>query len=262
MGGRHYEVLWPRLHQADVVVKRDKALRQFLEQAEDKLAAGGAESRLWDTMEAMADALLRDFAALQEQPISDILRAEQRPYEDLYRRAQELAGILANDVKRDEGEFREKARYYAEQLGKDWNRVSLVFQEGQPEFPEARAERAEPDGVLMTGDVPKPILTKLVKGGFGTPRLRESYAVIKAPHHGTSSHFCAILPRSRYFCISNGEGNKNYHKITEQYEHVYGCLGKKADIRCTNPRCEFLDWNGYCPYFDKEPKKDWYQITW
>ena len=258
MGGRRYEVLWPRLDRETVVGKRNKALAAFLERLEGKLAAGGAESRLWDTLEAMANALLRDFALVLEGEISTVIRAERRTYEDLYEKARRLSEILAENLRWDEGEFRRKVQYYAERLAKDWNQVSLVFQERI----EARGEACENIGVLMTGDITKSILTKLANGKLGAPRLRESYAVIKAPHHGTEAHFCAILPRCRYVCISNGEGNHRYKKITEQYEHVYGCLGKKTDIRCTNPRCEFLETKGHCPYFHTRPIEDFYDICW
>ena len=256
MGGRCYEVLWPRFDKETVVGKRNKALAAFLERLEGKLAADGAENRLWDTLEAMANALLRDFAILLEQQLSPIIQAEQRTYEDLYDQAQKLSEILAEDLQWDEGEFRGKVQYYAERLNKDWNRVSVVFQD------RIEGEECENIGVLMTGDITKSILTKLENGKLGTPKFHESYAVIKAPHHGTESHFCAILPSCRYFCISNGEGNRGYNKITEQYEHVYGGLGKKTDIRCTNPRCAFLETKKYCPYFDTRPIEDFYDICW
>lgn len=209
-------------------------------------------------MEAIANALLRDFAILLGHELSPIIRAEQRAYEDLYDQAQRLSEILIEDLRWDQGEFRRKVQYYAERLSKDWNGVSLVFQERTEE----QGKDCENNGVLMTGDVTKPILTKLANGKLGTPKLHESYAVIKAPHHGTESHFCAILPRCRYFCISNGDGNRRYKKITEQYEHVYGCLGKKTEIRCTNPRCEFLETKQCCPYFDTRPIEAFYDVIW
>lgn len=258
VGGNTYEVLWPRLTREDVVVKRDGPLRDFLNRVDAKLIAAGSTVRLSETMEAMADVLLRDFASLVEHPYATVIHTEQRTYEELYRQAQRLSEILEKDLQWDDGEFRGKVRHYAKQLGGDWNRVSLVFQEKAPN----RMEKVNHDGVLMTGDIPKSILTKLSKGSFGAPSLQESYAVIKVPHHGTKSHFSAILPYSRYFCISNGDGNCGYKKITEQYEYVYGYFGKKADIRCTNPRCDFLDWKGFCPYFDKNAQGRSYIISW
>lgn len=253
VGGQDYEVLWPRLETEDVVGARNKRLLEFIERVEAKLAAAGAEDRLWDTMEAMANVLLRDFAASLDQRISPVVGAEQRLYEDVYDRAQRLAEALMTDVQQDEGAFRDQVRYYAEQLSRDWNRVSLVFQE--------RCE-ADGGGILMTGDAPRTVMKRLASGTLGTPGLLEQYAVIKAPHHGTGSHFCAVLPNCRYLCISSGTGNRGYRKITEEYEYVYGSLGKKAEICCTNPWCEFRDRRRPCPCFDAGPPRSFYDVCW
>lgn len=229
--------------------KRNKPLRDFLERIENKLSADGAEYRLWDTLDMMATVLLREFAISQDIQYEKAMLDDQRSYEDMYMRAQKLVEILVNALKYDNGDFAEKFRYYAETLGKDWNRVSLVFHE------------LDNQSLLMTGDVLQSTLKRLSNGDIGTPKLKEKYAVIKAPHHGTDSHFCAILPTSHFFCISNGDGNKGYQRISEQYEHVYGCRGKKSDIRCTNPRCDFSRRHG-CPYFSTHPVQNFYDISW
>jgi len=254
MGGLRCEVLWPRLERDDVVMKRSQDLRQFLDRLEAKLSAAQAEHGLWDTIDALANVLLRDFARTLEDEAINMVWNDDRSYEDLYEQAQALTDILRADLKWEDGEFRSKVRYYAEELGKDWNRVSLVFQTQSP-------ERDGDAGALMTGDVPGSILTKLIHGDFPGPSVRESYAVIKAPHHGTRSHFCTILPYSQYICISNGEGNKKYQQITEQYEHVYGELGKKSVIRCTTPRCEYCK-NRLCPYFSRFSRGPFYDVEW
>lgn len=258
MGGRRCEVLWPRLNQADAVGTRTRGLLSFLERTEAKLRTAEAGGGLRDTMEAMANILLRDFAASIDRPVSTAIRAEQRSYEEVYARAQRMAETLAADVARDEGEFRDKVRHYAEQLSRDWNRVSLVFQELEAENDTGSTD----GGVLMTGDAPKAVMRRLADGTYGAPGLRERYAVIKAPHHGTRSHFCAVLPHCRYFCVSSGTGNRGYQKITEEYEYVYGCRGKGSEMCCTNPRCEFLDRKRFCPQFDIQPVRDFYDVCW
>lgn len=253
-GGRSYEVLWPRLEEADVAPKRNKALLELIERLEAKLSADGAKSRLWDTLEGMANALLAEFAELTDSSFSKTIRIELRSYEEMQARADQLAGILTNDLKRNDKEFRQRVSRHVERLKRDWNRVSLVFQE--------RGEKEGPNGVLMTGDVPVNILEKLINGGFGAPHVYKSYGVIKAPHHGTKTHFCNILPRSQYLCVSNGEGSARYGEIAQAYEHVYGCLGKKITLRCTNPRCEFYALTKDCPYFGVYPVEDYYDIIW
>lgn len=251
MGGRQYEVLWPRLERGDVLGRRSVPLEEFLKRTEAKLEADGAEGRLEETLERMADILLRDFAASLEEQVER--EPVQGSYEDVYARAQRMAELLAGDVERDIGEYRDKVRRYAQQLSRDWNRVSLVFQE---------RDGADSGGVLMTGDVPGAVLRRLARGGYGAPGLLGEYGVIKAPHHGTSTHFCAILPPCRCLCISNGAGNAGYRKIAEDYEYVYGCRGKGAEMCCTNPRCRFLEATRYCPQFHGYAPADCYDVSW
>ncbi len=257
-GGRRYETLWPQLDGIPLPERQSAAFRRFMERVEAKLSPGGGEPLLWTALERAANVLLRDFAhSLEGEDVyfPGFLRAEEGSYEEVSLRVWELAQALAEDVRRDEGEFRRKVRYYAEQLAQDWNRVSLVFQE--------RLEEDCPGGgVLMTGDADKPALNRLAGGSLGAPRLHKYYDVIKAPHHGTQRHFCAKLPPSRYFCISNGDGNSGYKRISEHYEYVYGRLLTPSEFRCTNPRCEFCRSLSDCPYFSTRPVQDFYDVSW
>lgn len=247
-----YEVLWPRTDSNIIVPKRNKSLREFLERAENKLLLSGSENGLLNSLEILANSLLTDFARfLDNNSVRNMTWYEERPYEQIYEQVQMLERLLMEELHSDDGEFRNKVQYYADSLKHDWNRISLVFHVRKNE------------GVLMTGDIPKSMLNDIVHGKYGAPELQESYTVIKAPHHGTSSHFCAILPQCQYLCISNGMGNAHYQSISEQYEYVYGSLGKKASIRCTNAaRCEFIAHMGHCPYFCCHPKADFYDIIW
>lgn len=260
MGGRSYEVLWPRLLLKDAVGKQSRALIRFLEQTEAKLTADRSEARLLDTMEALANVLLRDFANSLDYPrdsLPPVIRAEERTYEELYRQAQRMSELLSRELQINQKEYLDKVRRYAEQLSRDWNRVSLVFQEQS-----GAEERLKNDGILMTSDVPGPTLKQLANGVFGKPYLQDGYAVIKAPHHGTDTHFCAILPRSQHLCISNGTGNRKFHRIADEYEHVYGLLGKGAEIHCTNRRCNFWERKRKCPFFSKYPAAASYDVCW
>lgn len=267
MGGRNYEVLWPRLNREDVVMKRKRPLLDVLNRLDVKTQANGREVGLLDTLEAIASVLLRDFGRGVDYPVLDIVPDYDRTYGSLYNQAQELLEAITFEVRRDEGELRNKIRHYAKQLGNSWNQISLVFhdlaeEDDVWEYPDLPAESLGRDGVLMTGDAPSPILDKLRNGTFAGPRLRESYAVIKAPHHGTKSYFCAILPHCRYLCVSNGEGNKNYQKISEYYEYEYRFLSGKTEIFCTNPRCDFIKKRRLCPYFSTRPVSQFYDVSW
>lgn len=252
MGRRDYEVLWPYMGGGSMAPRRSKALQTFLEQIESKLGIVGEEGGLLDTLGTMADSLLEEFRNYLARGDSERGQANQFSYENLHSRIERFAESLARELERDTGDLRDKMRYYADQLGQDWNRVSLVFQE--------ITEENYNNGVLMTGDAPKNILKKLEHGNFWGPRLQTSFAVIKAPHHGTKTYFCTILPNCRYICISNGGGHDAYHKISEQYEYVYGSLGKKVEICCTNMRCEYWERKHECPYFHDE--EAFYDIIW
>lgn len=254
MGGQSYEVLWPHLDEKSVVPRRNRQFQIFLERIESKLAIGEGEVGLLATLEAIADMLLKEFRDYLDHDNLERRLTEPNSYENLYFQIGKLAESLSEELKRDIGELREKTRYYAGQLSQDWNRISLVFQE--------RTEEMNYDGVLMTGDAPISVLKKLEHGDFSGPKLQTHFAVIKAPHHGTKTHFCDILPNCRYICISNGSGNHGYEKISEQYEYVYGCLGKKVDIYCTNTRCEFLERKKFCPFPQTSIKGISYDIFW
>lgn len=248
VGGKNYEVLWPDLSGGVVPAKRTKHLREFLERIESKLAADGAEVRLQDTIDQLANTLLTEFGHNVND--ADIfVWPEQRSYQELYEQIENLRQLLTMEIERDEDKLRQQVRHYAAQLKKDWNKVSIVFHE------------CGDNGVLMTGDIPKSILKRLINGKLGAPRVQNQYGVIKAPHHGTSSHFCPTLPQCCYLCISNGEGNPRYQEIGEEYERDYA-MRRGVELRCTQNRCEYYDQFHYCPYFSAYPVALFYDVAW
>lgn len=247
-GGTEYEVLWPRLRPQDVMVG-SKKLIDVLERLEAKLP-GGRDGGVWETLDRIATVLIQDFATFT-QYVNSFTWREPVSYDALFARAQELVEQLAEELRREE-DFRQTLRGYADRLSHDWNRISLVFHEKGN------------GGPLMTGDVPGKTLKSLVDRKFGAPKLRGYYDVIKAPHHGTESHFCPVLPDCRCLAVSNGSGHKQYGEISEYYEYVYGCRGKGVEICCTNPRCEFLKHvgsyiGGGCSC---TPAKDFLDVRW
>ena len=248
VGGKNYEVLWPDLSGSVVPAKKTERLREFLERIESKLAADGAEARLQDTIDQLANILLEEFDRSMND-MTHFVWPEQRSYQELYEQIENLRQLLTMEIERDEGELRQKVKYYAEQLKKDWNQVSIVFHE------------CGDNGVLMTGDIPKNILKQLINGKLGAPQAKNQYAVIKAPHHGTSSHFCPTLPQCCYLCISNGEGNPRYQKIGEEYERDYA-MRQGVKLRCTQNRCEYFDQLHSCPCFSTYLAKLFYDVTW
>lgn len=234
--GVTYQVLWPRLEVKDITRRRRAAFRRFLERLERGVNASEGES-IWRTVNDLADVLLRDFAEQMDLPRQMDLLPRQLPgYEALSASAARLAQRLRLLYMTGGQTFQAQMRYYAKALQEDWNKVSLVFQGGPPG-----------GGVLMTGDVPGNVLERQAKGVYGHPYFLDGYQIIKAPHHGTDTHFCASLPPCDFLCISNGAGNQRYQKISRNYEGTYGVLGRRTALRCTNDRCEFSARGGHCP---------------
>ncbi len=98
----------------------------------------------------------------------------------------------------------------------------------------------------MTGDCKTADINKLIDNriaSFPGYRISHQYEVIKAPHHGTKSHFCNRFPQNALFMISNGEPssrNRKWGKISDQYGLEYHYKGK-CKISCTNQRCELAE---------------------
>ncbi len=108
---------------------------------------------------------------------------------------------------------------YAETL----NDLSLVFHNVRVRGP-GNAD------VLMTGDVSDAVLTRL------SPKLYDGYYAVKAPHHGTESHYASVLGdlAIAHLLISNGD----YHaggEISARYADME-CIK-----HCTN--------SGACAWF-------------
>ena len=107
---------------------------------------------------------------------------------------------------------------YTEEL----NAASVVFHN-------RRTQEASTDDILMTGDASPETLDALAE------LLYENYYIIKAPHHGTASHWSHLLSEisSSHILVSNGDYQKA-GKIAPAY------LELPAVKHCTN--CSACDW--------------------
>ncbi len=120
------------------------------------------------------------------------------------------------------------------------NRLSIVFQD------KAR------DGVsrlLMTGDATASDLRRIINGNvqnFKEFYFSQSYIAIKAPHHGTDTHFLPDLPPCRTILISNGKPDPRHFRWGK-ISYLYGGFShshRGCKIRCTSPRCQLIDMEG------------------
>lgn len=96
-------------------------------------------------------------------------------------------------------------------------------------FHNRRTSEASLDDILMTGDATPESLDAVAD------RLYSDYYIIKAPHHGTASHWSHLLSElsSSHILISNGEYQKG-GKIAEEY------IDLPAIKHCTN--CTACGW--------------------
>lgn len=95
--------------------------------------------------------------------------------------------------------------------------------------------------MLMTGDVVRSDFDKVIGNTLQPPiDLHEKYSYIKAPHHGTPTHYLSNMPNCSHILISNGEGNKQRGKISHCYGGFYSS-NRKCRMLCTNPRCELIE---------------------
>ena len=96
---------------------------------------------------------------------------------------------------------------------------------------------------LFTGDINASILNDLLDKT--NPNMIKHYYAVKAPHHGTKSHYCPNLfnntnVRIKKVFISNGDGNKRYGKISKEYTN------KSFDVICTNSSIDRCEKQGKC----------------
>lgn len=120
------------------------------------------------------------------------------------------------------------------QIQRTWKACTSYFNQCSIVFHSTSSDSGTlPDsGILMTGDVTKRPLKNLIKYS-----MHPYYKMIKAPHHGTFSHYVNNLPACTHILISNGEGQSRYQKIHDGYGSLYGRTRKHTTIHCTNHRC-------------------------
>ena len=109
------------------------------------------------------------------------------------------------------------------------NHMSIVCQSTHEEKP-----------ILLTGDIDANTMKEIAENN-PTPNvpLSRSFYAIKAPHHGTHTHYFnfGAIVNFQYLLISNGETRKNRGQISAQYNLIY----RNYEICCTNTeakRCE------------------------
>ncbi len=239
-GHTQYQVLWPCFDTLHIDPRVEKSVIKILEEL-DLISYQGGESFFPDdrnfrinlgTIDSFIDELLNAYRmALNkdyspDQQIKQVQEALEKVKAQVNQKTQVLSdGLIA------------KIKCEIKSMHSQGNRISIVFQD--------KAVQCK-SRVLMTGDCKTADINKLIDNriaSFHSYRISHQYEVIKAPHHGTKSHFCSRLPTNALIMISNGEPssrNRIWGKISDQYGLVYHHK-RKCKISCTNQRCELAE---------------------
>lgn len=110
-------------------------------------------------------------------------------------------------------------RYYPLMFFRNMNECSVVFHDKK---------------LLMTGDITKHVFEKYLYN-----RLNEMYSIIKAPHHGTNTHYSNKLPISCNLLISTAKF-RNYGSISKEY-YYHPCAKGFRFCSSGKTNCDILN---------------------
>lgn len=103
---------------------------------------------------------------------------------------------------------------------------------------------------LFTGDVPASILKKIITNAYHDGIVvHDRFFAIKAPHHGTTKHYCKklfddnLIIRKELVFISCGNGGKGSYKISSSY------FSNNHRLVCTNDTYTKCD-SRICPHIN------------
>lgn len=103
---------------------------------------------------------------------------------------------------------------------------------------------------LFTGDVPASILKKIITNAYHDGIVvHDRFFAIKAPHHGTTKHYCKklfddnLIIRKELVFISCGNGGKGSYKISSSY------FSNNHRLVCTNDTYSKCD-SWICPHYN------------
>lgn len=237
---RNYQVLWPCFDMLRIDAKVEKSVISMLKDlsliSEESYALENQsniekqEKKIHiQYIDDFIDVLLNTYSLLLDSREDNLISLEA--IESTFN---ELSVSLQAILNRIPDSLLNEIKTRVSSMKKQGNRISIVFHD-KPVNGESK--------ILMTGDVYASDLRKIIQNKIGSVRttvISPSYRVIKAPHHGTDTHFLPIFPPCKKILISNGSPapcHNNWHKISYQYGAFYSSH-KGCDIQCTNPRCE------------------------
>lgn len=232
-----FQVLWPDFSVLNIHPRVEKGFVSLLEELG---LLGNLDRSLYEEsrrvriepVDHFIDRLTHAYALLAEggaELVQEALPALGESLEEMERYVRVRVGAPSNALL---ARLRERMAA-AKRQG---NRLSIVFQD------EAVGGSSR---LLMTGDATAPDLRRIINHkveNFPGFSFSHKYTAIKAPHHGTDSHFLPDLPDCQTILVSNGKPaprHLGWGKISYLYGGFYhshrGC-----EIQCTNPRCRLI----------------------
>lgn len=233
LGCYDINVLWPRRVLELKSKMHSTSLKEILRRNCNASEKGTFEDFI-DCADDYVDGLIDLYQLLRTKDFNwDEVYREQvdsnldlRPLDRAYAKKLETLDCLYKDLERI-GE-RLKGHIYLEPMEK--KRVANVEVQKIKDMNESSVIIVVEEYLVAFADATKRIIKKLNKEG----NLKGFYPVIKAPHHGTKTHWSKAMPEAELMLISNSGINRSDWGIYHRY-------AEECDVQCTNTygeRCE------------------------
>jgi hypothetical protein len=233
-----YQVLWPSFSNLKVHGKVCKSVNTLLKKVvgdefsigitRDELS-GGEKIVDLSLIDSFIEKILVGYKTLTQET-KTINEENRQALLDDYRKISEATTEIS---KRLSEENLVKIKNRVKAMNNQENRLSIVFN--------SSTKNNEDERILMTGDITKPVMNKIILNNKLQPSIKvhQKYKIIKAQHHGTTTHFYHNLPIVERILISNGvASNRRFGQISYLWGSLYGSH-RKGSISCTNAhRCE------------------------
>lgn len=229
--GQEFQILWPNFSVLKLDSRFERSLSDLLRRLE---LLDRDESFDRDEKKRAHIRYVDDIINLLLEGYSALHRGEAEAARRRFNRIEELLEDFSGWREHLSQDVLDAIKQRMAALKNQGNRISLVFQD----TPQGGRSR-----LLMTGDATAAdldwIITRSEKN-LGGPRLAKEYTAIKAPHHGTHSHFVPDFPACGHILISNGTPSPqhlNWGEISYLYGGFYASH-RGCQIHCTSDRCQ------------------------
>jgi len=184
----------------------------------------------WNAIYRLSDAINKMYLELYRSRGDVVFERNINSVESELRSTEEKLYILWLQQIQVNNEFRSGIEQCIQSIKRNANKASIVFQGGDVD-----------KRILLTGDIPSNIMDKIGRNEFSPSiRLHEKYYAVKAPHHGTDTHYFNFGCYAVYdvVMVSNGETRMPKRGLVS---HQYNQLSRSYAIKCTNScsgRCD------------------------